>query len=1247
MTLETTETRLKALFSKRIAILDGAMGTEIQAYKLEEADFRGERYAGHGQDLKGNNDILVLTRPDVIKEIHDGFLEAGADIIETNTFNANAISQADYGLEEDVKLINEAAAKLAKESANAYSAANGGKAVYVAGGIGPTNRTASLSPDVNNPGYRGVTFDQLREAYLEQAEGLADGGVDIFLVETIFDTLNAKAALFALEELFSNHGRRWPIMISVTITDASGRTLSGQTVEGFWNSVAHAKPISVGINCALGAKEMAPYIEELSRIADTHVSCYPNAGLPNAFGEYDDTPGHMASVLSDFAKEGWLNIVGGCCGSTPSHIAEIRRQTSEFAPRIVHAIHPASRYSGLEAIKIEGQQASFFVVGERTNVTGSPRFRRLVKEGQFDDALEVARQQVENGANMLDVNFDEGLLDSEECMRTYLNLLAAEPDIARVPVMVDSSKWSVIETGLQCLQGKGVVNSISLKEGEEEFLRQASLVQKYGAAVVVMAFDEKGQAATKEDKVRICKRAYDLLTLKLDFNPSDIIFDPNILTIATGIEEHNDYAINFIEATREIKEQCPQARVSGGVSNISFSFRGNNIVREAMHSVFLYHAIQAGLDMGIVNAGMLAVYEDIDTDLRDKIEDVLFNRNEGATDALINLAESYKGKKETVAESDRLAWREEPLNERLAYAIRHGVVDFIEEDTEEARKSFNRPLEVIEGPLMDGMRIVGDLFGEGKMFLPQVVKSARVMKRAVAWLTPFMEKEKAERNATLKAEAEAKGEAYNPERESAGEIVLATVKGDVHDIGKNIVGVVLACNNYSVHDMGVMVPCEHIIAKIREVDADIVGLSGLITPSLDEMVHNAQTFTREGIDIPLLIGGATTSKAHTGVKIEPDYEGAVVHVPDASRVVGVCSKFLNPETRDQAITDASAENHKHRERYEKSRQKSGRLLPMAEAVEKAPAYDWETTDIPTPAKTGLQVIDSVTIEDLVPYIDWSPFFWAWELKGVYPKILTSEKYGVEATKLFVDGQRVLQELIDGKRIRPRGVFGIWPANSRGQIVELYPDVERSEVLTRFHFLRQQKEKLKNEGVDYLSCSDFIAPFNSGRIDYMGAFAVTSGQEIDELAREYEDQHDDYTAILIKAIGDRLAEAFAEWMHREARIQWGFGSDENLSNMDLIAEKYRGIRPAAGYPATPDHTEKRILFNLLEAEKNTGITLTENFAMNPPGSVSGLYFTHPEAKYFNVGRIGQDQLEDYAVMKGTPLKEMERWLAPNL
>ena len=1223
------------------------MGTMIQERKLAEGAFRGERFAGHGRDLQGNNDILVLTAPGVIAEIHEAFLEAGADIIETNTFNANRISQADYGLEEVVYEMNRAAAAVATGAAEAYRRGHGEREVFVAGGIGPTNRTASLSPDVNNPGYRAVDFGDLREAYREQAEGLADGGVDLFLVETIFDTLNAKAAIFALEELFADRGRRWPVMLSVTITDASGRTLSGQTLEAFWNSVAHARPIAVGINCALGAKEMAPYIEELSRLADTHVSCYPNAGLPNAFGEYDDTPENMASVLEGFAREGWLNIVGGCCGSTPAHIREIVRRVAPHAPRELPGVPVASRFSGLEPVKIEGPRASFFVIGERTNVTGSPRFRRLIKEGNLDEALEVARQQVENGANMIDINFDEGLLDSEDCMRTFLNLLAAEPDIARVPVMVDSSKWSVLETGLRCLQGKGVVNSISLKEGEAVFLEQARLVRRYGAAVVVMAFDESGQATSTEEKVRICKRAYDLLTLKADFNPADIIFDPNILTVATGMEEHDDYAKNFIEATRRIKECCPHARVSGGVSNISFSFRGNNVVREAMHSVFLYHAIKAGLDMGIVNAGMLTVYEDIDTELRDRIEDVLFNRHSRATDALIELAEKYKGQKERVRESDRLKWREAPVEDRLSHAIRHGVVDFIEEDTEEARLAHERPLDVIEGPLMDAMKIVGDLFGEGKMFLPQVVKSARVMKRAVAHLTPFMEREKAERNARLKAEAEAKGERFNPERESAGTIVLATVKGDVHDIGKNIVGVVLACNNYTVHDMGVMIPCDRILSKIREVEADIVGLSGLITPSLDEMVHNAHTFRREGIDIPLLIGGATTSKAHTAVKIEPEYGGPVVQVPDASRVVGVCSRFLNPQTRPQADAEAQAENEKHRQRYEKSRGRETRLLRLDEATAKRPRFDWVGADIPVPETTGLQVIDSLPLEELVPYIDWSPFFWAWELKGVYPKILSHEKYGEEARRLFADAQGILEQLITDGSLRPRAAFGLWPANARGQLIELYADPGRTAVAARFHFLRQQKEKIARENQVYLSCSDFVAPAESGRLDYMGAFAVTAGKEVEEIARRYEEQHDDFTAIVIKAIGDRIAEAFAEYLHKKVRDQWGFGKDENLSNEDLVKERYRGIRPAAGYPATPDHTEKRIIFDLLEAEKNTGMSLTENYAMHPAGSVSGLYFAHPEARYFNIGRIGRDQLEAYAGLKGRPVAEMERWLAPLL
>ncbi len=1231
MVSKSTETRLKNLLKERIVILDGAMGTQIQDYKLDEAAFRGTRYPDHKNDLRGNNDILVLTGPEIIQSIHYAFLEAGADIIETNTFSANSISQADYGLEGEAYEMNLAAAKLAKQAVLEFEAKTGSKNHFIAGGMGPTNRTASLSPDIDNPAYRSVTFDDLKEAYKEQAEGLADGGVDMFLVETIFDTLNAKAAIFALEELFREKGQRWPVLLSVTVTDASGRTLSGQTLEAFWTSVSHANPLSVGINCALGADDMAPYIEQLSRLADTHISCYPNAGLPNAFGGYDDTPEHMASILEGFAKNGWLNIVGGCCGSTPAHIAQIAKQVKDCPPRIIPETTIASRYSGLIASSITGKKAPFFMVGERTNVMGSPRFRKLIKEGDFDEALEIARSQVENGANMIDVNFDEGLLDSEKCMTTFLNLLATEPDIAQVPIMVDSSKWSVIEEGLKCLQGKGVVNSISLKEGEEGFLRQANLIKSYGAAVVVMAFDESGQAATTEDKVKICKRAYDLLVEKADFNPADIIFDPNILTVATGMDEHNDYAINFIEATRQIKERCPYARVSGGVSNISFSFRGNNIVREAMHSVFLYHAIQAGLDMGIVNAGMLAVYEDIDGNLREKVEDVLFNRHPNATDALIELAESLKGIPMVEKKSEQSAWRKETVHDRLAYAIRHGIVEFIEEDTEEARLAYPRPLDVIEGPLMDGMRIVGDLFGEGKMFLPQVVKSARVMKRSVAWLTPYMENEKSE----------------SGKRKSAGEIVLATVKGDVHDIGKNIVGVVLSCNNYRVHDLGVMVPVEKIIEKIREVDADIVGLSGLITPSLDEMVFNAQRFAREGIDIPLLIGGATTSKAHTGVKINPEYKGSVLHVPDASRVVGVAARFMNPETRDEADREAESINEKQRILYEESHQRRIPVLSLTEVEKKAPAYDWDNMEIAVPEKTGLQVLDSLPVEELVPFIDWSPFFWTWELKGVFPGILSHPKYGEEATKLYDDAREMLDKLITEKAIQPKAVFGLWPANSKGQTVELFNDTERSETVTAFHFLRQQQEKQKGSKSAFMCCSDFVAPLSSERIDYMGGFAVTSGREIEQIAKSYEDQLDDYSSILVKAIGDRLAEAFAEWLHKEVRCQWGFGKTENLSNKDIIAEKYRGIRPAIGYPAVPDHTEKEVLFELLQAEEKTGISLTENFAMHPGGSVCGLYFAHPEAKYFRINRIGQDQLEAYSRLKGMSLKDANHWLAPVL
>jgi 5-methyltetrahydrofolate--homocysteine methyltransferase len=1247
MGLKKAMDELEALLRERIVILDGGMGTMIQGVGLEEEDFRGEEFAEHESSVKGNNDLLVLTRPEVIKAIHMGFLEAGADILETNTFNANAISQADYGLEGSCRRLNEAAARLAREAIVEWRQGSGSeRPIFVAGGMGPTNRTASLSPDVNRPGYRGVDFEKLRLAYREQAEGLAAGGVDLFLIETIFDTLNAKAAIFALEELFEEWGRRLPVMLSVTVTDASGRTLSGQTVEAFWNSVAHARPLAVGINCALGAKEMAPYMEELSRIADTRVSCYPNAGLPNAFGEYDDTPQNMATILGEFAKAGWLNIVGGCCGSTPDHIRAIAQAVAAYAPRDVPRLAPATRLSGLEPVTLQGTLPSLFIIGERTNVTGSPRFRKLVKEGDLEAAVHVARQQVENGANMIDINFDEGLLDAEGCMREFLNLLASEPDISRVPVMIDSSRWSVIEAGLRCLQGKGVVNSISLKEGETEFLRQARLIQRYGAAVVIMAFDEQGQAATRSDKVRICKRAYDLLTQELAFNPTDIIFDPNILTVATGIEEHNEYALNFIEATREIKEVCPGARVSGGVSNISFSFRGNNVVREAMHSVFLYHAIKAGLDMGIVNAGMLAVYEDIDRTLRDQLEDVLFNRHPEATEALIRLAESYRDQKTEIAATDRLAWRDGPVGERLAHAIRHGIVDFIDADTEEARQQFARPLEVIEGPLMEGMRIVGDLFGEGKMFLPQVVKSARVMKRAVAWLTPYMEAEKAARRAQRQAEGTAEAD-HKEERESAGHIVLATVKGDVHDIGKNIVGVVLACNNYTVHDLGVMVPVEKILQKAREVDADIIGLSGLITPSLDEMVHNAKVFSREGIRVPLLIGGATTSKEHTAVKIAPEYAGPILQVPDASRVVGVASRFLGESTRPDAIVEAAAEQDLYRKRHHGRNTREAPLLALADAAARAPKTDWTSVDIPVPETLGLQILHAIDLEELIGFIDWSPFFWAWEMKGVFPAILDHPQRGEEARRLYQDARTMLDRIVAEGAFRPRAAFGLWPANAVGQSVHLLDPEDRKRVVARFHFLRQQKEKISSEGNTYLCCSDFIAPETSGVTDYFGAFAVTAGEEVDALARKFEDQHDDYTGILVKALGDRVAEATAEWLHWKARCQWGFGQTENLTPEDLIAEKYRGIRPAPGYPATPDHTEKRTLFSLLQAGPHLGMHLTENCAMWPPASVSGFYLAHPQAHYFRVGKIGRDQLEAYAAAKGQSIEESERWLAPNL
>ncbi len=1217
---------LRQLLAERILILDGAMGTMIQRHKLKEADFRGDRFAAHPRDLQGNNDLLSITRPEIIEQIHLGFLEAGADIIETNTFNSTRVSQADYGLEDLVPELNRAAAQVAREAVRKFEAANPGRRAFVAGALGPTNRTASLSPDVNRPDFRAVTFDQLVATYLEQARALVEGGVDILLPETTFDTLNLKAAIFALEKLFDELGRRLPVWISVTITDASGRTLSGQTVEGFWNSISHARPLAVGINCALGADEMRPYIEELSKLADCALSCYPNAGLPNAFGEYDETPEHMAGILRDFASSGWLNIVGGCCGTTPDHIRAIRETVSGFSPRQIPARAPATRLSGLEALNIDAN-SGFIVVGERTNVTGSPRFKKLIQADDFDAALSVARQQVESGANILDVNFDEGLLDGEACMTRFLNLVVSEPDISRIPIMIDSSKWSVIEAGLKTVQGKCVVNSISLKEGEEAFLEQARLVMRYGAAVVVMAFDEQGQAATKDEKVRICTRAYKLLTEKVGMDPNDIIFDPNILTVGTGIEEHNNYAVDFINAIREIKATLPHCKTSGGVSNISFSFRGNNPVREAMHSAFLYHAIQAGLDMAIVNAGMLAVYEEIPKDLLERVEDVLLNRRSDATERLIEFAETFKSDGKTKVK-ETLAWREGTVQERLSHALVKGIVDFIDEDTEEARQQYPAPLEVIEGPLMDGMRIVGDLFGAGKMFLPQVVKSARVMKKSVAYLLPFMEEEK-------KKLGDARPQA---------KILLATVKGDVHDIGKNIVGVVLACNNYEVIDLGVMVPADKILATARSEKVDIVGVSGLITPSLDEMVHVASEMNRNGFDLPLLIGGATTSAAHTAVKVAPAYQHPVVHVLDASRVVGVVSKLLSDTNRDEFVAETRAAQETQRQRHY-DRQSERKLLTIANARAQKLKTDWATIDIPRPEFFGVRAFDNFPLEEIAEYIDWTPFFQAWELHGRYPRILEDEIVGEQATELFADAQKIFREILEKKLYTARGVIGFWPANSVGDDIELYSDENRSEIVNVFHTLRQQNPKSDNK--PNYALADFIAPRDSGRLDYLGAFAVTAGHGVEQFARSFQEKHDDYSAIIAKALGDRLAEAFAECMHKKVRDLWGFGRTENLSADDLIRERYRGIRPAAGYPASPDHTEKFTLFRLLDADKNAGMQLTENCAMTPPSSVSGLYFAHPESRYFAVGKLGKDQIEDYAQRKGMPIPEVEKWLNPYL
>lgn len=1212
--------------AQRILILDGGMGTMLQNAQLSEEDFRGERFSDWPSDLKGNNDLLALTCPEVVTRIHRDYLEAGADIIETNTFNSTQLSQSDYGMESLVVELNRESARLAREVCDAV-AAETGVPRYVAGVLGPTSRTASLSPDVNDPAKRNVTFDELRENYYEAAEALIAGGADLIMIETIFDTLNAKAAIYALEELFDDRGERLPVMISGTITDASGRTLSGQTTEAFWNSVRHAQPLSVGLNCALGAEELRPYLEELATKADTFVSAHPNAGLPNEFGEYDQTPEEMSEIVSEFAASGLVNIIGGCCGSTPEHIRAIADSVRDMPPRVIPERSRACRLSGLEPFNIEAD--SLFVnVGERTNVTGSARFKRLIVEEDFTTALEVALEQVENGAQVIDINMDEGMLESKEAMERFLNLIAGEPDIARVPIMIDSSKWEIIEAGLKCVQGKAVVNSISLKEGEAAFREQATKCRRFGAAIVVMAFDEEGQADTFARKTEICQRAYRLLVDEIGFPAEDIIFDPNIFAIATGIEEHNNYAVDFIEATQWIRENLPHAMISGGVSNVSFSFRGNNPVREAIHSAFLYHAIRAGLSMGIVNAGQLAVYDDLPAELRDAVEDVVLNRRSDGTERLLDIADKYKGDGSGAAKKEDLEWRSWPVNKRIEHALVKGITVYIEDDTEQARAEAERPIEVIEGPLMDGMNVVGDLFGDGKMFLPQVVKSARVMKQAVAYLIPYIEAEKSE------------------ETKAKGKIVMATVKGDVHDIGKNIVGVVLQCNNYEVIDLGVMVPTEKILQAAKEHNADIIGLSGLITPSLDEMVHVAKEMQRRGMDLPLLIGGATTSKAHTAVKIEPQYEHPVIYVTDASRAVGVAGKLLTPALKTPYVAEIREEYEKVRERNAKRRPKAADL-DYTQARKRRFRTDWNNHTPAEPNMLGLKTFDDYDLEELIERIDWTPFFMSWQLAGKYPKILDDKVVGEAARNLFEDAKIMLRKLVDEKRVQARGVIGLWPANSvDDDVIEVYADESRSEVVERLFHIRQQTTKGR-DGICY-SLADFIAPKESGKADWIGGFAVTTGHGVDELTKAYEAAGDDYNAIMVQALTDRLAEAFAERMHERVRKEfWGYVPEETLDNDALIAEKYQGIRPAPGYPACPDHTEKATLFRLLDATENTGLALTENFAMWPAAAVSGWYFAHPQSKYFSTGKITRDQVEAIAERKQMPLEEMERWLSPVL
>jgi 5-methyltetrahydrofolate--homocysteine methyltransferase len=1228
---------LAAAMRERILVLDGAMGTAIQRDRPDEAGYRGERFADWPSDLQGNNDLLSLTQPDLVVAIHREYLDAGADLIETNTFNATAISLADYGMSELSYEINVESAKLARAAVEQAVADDPGRPRYVAGALGPTTRTASISPDVNDPGKRNVSFEDLHEAYLVAARGLVDGGADLLLIETVFDTLNAKAAISAVEALFDERGRRWPVGVSGTITDASGRTLSGQTTEAFWHSVRHARPLFVGLNCALGAKEMRPYLAEIARVADTFVSCYPNAGLPNAFGEYDEAAEETAAIVGEFAEAGLVNLVGGCCGTTPEHIGAIAGRVRSLDPRGVPEVAPALRLSGLEPVTIT-EDTLFVNVGERTNITGSARFRNLIKAGDYDTALTVARQQVEAGAQVIDVNMDEGMIDGVAAMDRFTKLIASEPDISRVPVMVDSSKWEVIETGLRNIQGKPIVNSISLKEGEEPFLRQARACRAYGAAAVVMAFDEDGQADTLQRRQEVCGRAYRLLVDEVGFDPHDVIFDPNVFAIATGIEEHATYGVDFIEAVRWIKQNLPGALVSGGISNVSFSFRGNNAVREAIHAVFLFHAIEAGLDMGIVNAGALAVYDEIDPELRDRIEDVVLNRRPDATERLLEIAERFRGDG-AVAQTADDSWRELPVEERITHALVKGIDAHVEADTEELRALISdrggRPLEVIEGPLMDGMNVVGDLFGSGKMFLPQVVKSARVMKKAVAYLIPFIEAEKQPGDASR----------------TKGTIVMATVKGDVHDIGKNIVGVVLQCNNYEVIDLGVMVPAQKIIDAVREHEADVVGLSGLITPSLDEMVGFASELERQGLELPLLIGGATTSRAHTAVKVDPKYHGPVVWVKDASRSVPVAAALLSDQQRPDFMAGVKTDFESMRERHA-ARQKARPMTSLERARANRTPLEWEGYEPPVPAMPGAQdgavrVLDDVDLAELRGYIDWQPFFNAWEMKGSFPDILNSPNGGEAARRLWDDAQEMLDRVIEEKWISARGVVGLFPAAQVGSDdVEVYTDAGRTGVRARLHHLRQQGEH--RHGLPHRSLADFVAPKDSGLADHVGAFAVTAGIGVAERVRRFRDDLDDYSAILLEALADRLAEAFAERLHEQVRTElWGYAPEEDLDNKDLIKERYDGIRPAPGYPACPDHTEKQTLWELLDVEASIGLRLTESMAMWPGAAVSGWYFSHPQSQYFVVGRLGPDQVADYARRKGWTVPEAEKWLAPNL